>query len=111
MKTRILISTSLLFLLVLFGCSPKGGETAATKPLKHIVIATLMSHPALDEVQQGLKDELQKLGYVEGKNIEIVTKNANGQVQATTTIAKELAADRPDATVAITTPMAQAAAA
>ena len=32
-----------------------------------IAIATLMSHPALDAVQENLKAELARQGYVEGE--------------------------------------------
>ena len=75
-----------------------------------VAIATLMSHPALDEVQAGLKSELAKRGYIEGQSVEYVVRNANGQMQLASTIASELAASNPDVIVAITTPMAQAVA-
>src|SRR5262245_8478350 len=59
-------------------------------PQKVIAIATLMSHPALDEVQTGLKQELIKRGYEEGKNVRFVERNANGQEQLTASIAADL---------------------
>lgn len=77
---------------------------------KVVAIATLMSHPALDAVQENLKKELEKQGLIEGKNIRYVIRNANGQVQLAANIATELASQDPDVIVAITTPMAQAVA-
>jgi putative ABC transport system substrate-binding protein len=92
-----------LLLLILNSPLTKPGE-------KVVAIATLMSHPALDAVQEGAKEELTKEGYTEGQKIRYIIKNANGQVQLAANIANELAAQNPDAIVAITTPMAQAVA-
>jgi len=75
---------------------------------KIIAIATLMSHPALNAVQDNLIKELSKEGYVEGKNVHYIIRNANGQIQLAATIASELVANNPDVIVPITTPMAQA---
>jgi len=73
-----------------------------------VAIATLMTHPSLDALEKGLRDELADEGYVEGKNIEYVVRNANGQIPLTATIANELASRNPSVIVPITTPMAQA---
>ena len=73
-----------------------------------IAIATLMSHPALDAVQENLKAELARQGYVEGENVRYIIRNANGQVQLAANIATELASLDPDVIVAVTTPMSQA---
>jgi len=75
---------------------------------KVVAIATLMSHPALDAVQENLKKELERQGFVEGKNVRYIIRNANGQVQLAANIATELVSQNPDVIVAVTTPMAQA---
>ena len=75
---------------------------------KVIAIATLMSQPALDAVQHNLIGELTKEGYIEGKNVHYIIRNANGQQQLSASSASELVADNPDVIVPITTPMAQA---
>lgn len=80
----------------------------ADEKVKVIAIATLMPHPALDAVQENTKKELERAGYVEGKNVRYIIRNANGQVQLASSIANELAAQNPDLIIAITTPMAQA---
>ena len=78
--------------------------------VRTIAIATLMSHPALDAVETNLKEQLGAEGFVEGRDVRYIEKNANGQVQLAANIADELTAQSPDLIVAITTPMAQAVA-
>lgn len=92
---------------VWLGSRPKVGKPGAEKI---VAIATLMAHPALDAVQDNLKTELAKEGYVEGQNLRYIVRNANGQVQLAANIASELDSQKPDVVVAITTPMAQAVA-
>ncbi len=75
---------------------------------KTVGIATLMNHPALDEVDAGMREELERRGWHEGKNIRFISRNANQQMQIVPTIASDLAAQDLDLIVAITTPMAQA---
>lgn len=83
----------------------------ARQPAERVIaVATLMSHPALDEVASGMQEELARRGWRERENIRLVTRNANQQMQVVPTIASELASQNPDVTVAITTPMAQAVA-
>jgi ABC-type uncharacterized transport system substrate-binding protein len=76
-------------------------------PAEIVGIATLVTHPALDAVQDGLKQGLARRGYVEGNTINYLVRNGAGQIQLAATIARELAVHRPAVTVAITTPMAQ----
>jgi putative ABC transport system substrate-binding protein len=79
------------------------------QPQKLIAVMTLVSHPALDSIQEGIKSELAAQGFVEGKNAKYLVRNASGQIQLAATIAAEIAALKPDVAIAITTPMAQAA--
>lgn len=83
-------------------------SSCSARPEKTIAITTLMSHPALDAVQENIKKELERQGYIEGKNTRYIIRNANGQVQLAASIANEVAAQDPDLIIAITTPMAQA---
>lgn len=113
MKKRFWFSLSILTITLMAGFS--GGckaklKTSAVPQVKTVAIATLMSHPALDEVRKGIVDELRREGYEDGKTIHLIVRNANGQVQLASNIAAQLAAIDPAVTVAITTPMAQAVA-
>ena len=99
----IVISVILVVLLLIVFVRQSGKRNE-----KIIAIATLMSHPALNAVQDNLIKELANEGYIEGKNVHYITMNANGQIQLAASIANELIADKPDVIVPITTPMAQA---
>lgn len=72
---------------------------------KLIAIANLLPDPSLLEVIEHLKKEMTRLGYVEGKNVEYIVKDANNQVQLAGSIARELVARKPDVIVPMTTPM------
>ncbi len=65
------------------------------------------------DLQPGLletfRDELRKLGYVEGKNISIELRNAAGRNDQLPALADELLRLKVEAIVAINTPAAQAA--
>lgn len=65
MKNRILFAAVLIAAISIFYAIRLGDNTGEVKV---VAIATLMSHPALDAVQDNLKKELEKQGYVEGKN-------------------------------------------
>ena len=99
-----------LLLLVVVGVTAffvlRGNNTPTGT--KVIAIANLMSHPILDTVQENLLSELKREGYEDGKNVRIILRNANGQMQVVSSIANELAAQNPDIIIAITTPMSQA---
>lgn len=95
------------FLLV--ACSP--GSNEPQKPAsKTVVIATLLSHPSLDEIGASIKTRMKELGWQEGVNISYVDKNANGSPQVAATIAADIEGMKADAVVPITTPMSQAVA-
>src|SRR4051794_13137045 len=83
------------------------GACSRSPDVKTVGVATLMSHPALDALQNSMVEEMAREGFVEGKNIKYVNRNANGQQQLAATIANDLAGQSLDAIVAITTPMAQ----
>jgi ABC-type uncharacterized transport system substrate-binding protein len=65
------------------------------------------------DIQPGLmeafRDQLQKLGYVEGKNLKIDLRNADGKNDLLSELAENLLRENPELIVAINTPAAQAA--
>lgn len=75
---------------------------------KVVAIVTFMSQPSLDAVVVGVKEELARQGYAEGREVEFIEKNASGQVNLAAGIASELASRDPDLIVSVTTPMTQA---
>lgn len=69
-----------------------------------IGISKIVSHPALDAVEQGIMDKLAELGY----EFEFDLQNANGDISAANQIATKFRTDRVRLAVGIATPTAQA---
>jgi len=80
--------------------------TAFGEPLK-IGISKIMAHPALDAVEQAVKDTLAAAGYTD---IEYVLGDAQLDFGIAVSIAQNFQAQNVDLVVAIATPTAQAAA-
>jgi len=76
-------------------------------------LAFLVSDSGESEVQRALfevfRDELRKLGYVDGKNLVIERRAADGHYERLDQLANELIASRPDVIVAAATPAIAAA--
>ncbi|MCI6870804.1 ABC transporter substrate-binding protein [Streptococcus hyointestinalis] len=77
--------------LVLSACSSTSeSEKIADKDAKHIGILQYVEHPSLTASRKGFIDELKKEGYVNGKNIVIDYKNAQGDQSNLQSISEKL---------------------
>lgn len=72
-----------------------------------IALTQIVAHPSLDKVRQGVVDELAKQGYVNGKTVRLVIKNAQGNLSLAAQIAKQFVSEQPKVIIAIATPSAQ----
>ena len=81
-------------------------EAQPSVRLHHIGMLAQDLEPGLMEA---FRDELQKLGYVEGTNISIELRNAAGKNERLAALAEELLKLRVEVIVAVNTPAAQAA--
>ncbi len=79
--------------------------------VKHIAITAIVEHPSLDQIRDGVKDELSAQGYQLGKDLIVQYQSAQGSSANAAQIAKQFVASKPDVIVAIATPSAQAVAA
>ncbi len=86
--------------------APFGLALAADVP--QVAITSIVDHPALNAVRDGVKDVLAENGY-SGDKVKIVFQNAQGQPATATQIARKFVGDSPNVIVAISTPSAQAA--
>lgn len=91
--------------LLLAGCG--GGEEAAPDNVS-IGGVTIVSHPSLDLIWEGVKEGLAEAGYVEGDNLTLEFQNPAGDQATLTNIANTYAGSDHDLFVAIATPPAQA---
>ncbi|KAF1020448.1 MAG: hypothetical protein GAK30_02490 [Paracidovorax wautersii] len=85
--------------------------TAQGQQQKSVAVLSIVEHPALDAVRDGVKDALQQAGFEAGKNLKWQYQSAQGNVGTAGQIARKYIGDKPDVIVAIATPSAQAVAA
>ena len=119
MFRRVVVGGALVGALLLSGCgvsaTPADDPTAAgssaavvAKESVSIGAVTIVSHPSLDLVYEGIQEGLAEAGYVEGENLTLDFQNPQGDQATLTSIANTFAASDKDLFVAIATPPAQA---
>src|SRR4029453_12884862 len=85
---------------------PLAGRTQQTGGMRRIGV--LMAYPESDPEGQAwvaaFREQLQKLGWAEGRNIRIVTRWATPNVEPMQRFAKELVAQQPDLILSQSTP-------
>ncbi len=73
-----------------------------------VAVTSIVEHPALDAIKDGVKEALTKAGYTEAKGLEWQFQTAQGNTAIAAQIARKFVGDKPDVIVAIATPSAQA---
>lgn len=92
------IILALATVCVLFSsCEKKSSKTI-------IGIAKIVQHPALDDIEQAIMDEINENGY----DVEYDLQNANGDVNTAAQIANQFKVKKVDVAVGIATPVAVA---
>lgn len=81
-----------------------GGQSERADGPRIIGISKIVSHPALDAVEQGIQDELAE----QGLDFSFDLQNANGDISAAAQIATKFRNDRVAYAVGIATPTSQA---
>ena len=87
------------------------GLGSASAQTQNVAITAIVEHPALDAVQQGIRQGLTDAGYAEGADVAYTFESAQGNPATAAQIARQFVGAAPDVIVAISTPSAQAAAA
>ena len=93
-------------LLSAFAAAPALAQAPAGT--KHIGVTAMVDTPQLLEVRDGMIKHLGELGYVQGKNLTVEYKSAQGDFANAQQIARQFAGESLDVIVPITTPSAQA---
>ncbi len=104
-KLISLTAAATMVLLPLTGCT---SSPAAGKTLK-IGVIQYAPHPSLDNCYEGFVQGLASAGYVDGQNIVIDFQNAQGEMNNSDTMAKNMTASGYDMLVGIATPAAMSA--
>ena len=76
---------------------------------KSVAVATIVEHPALDAVRDGIQAALKQAGYEAGKNLRWQFQSAQGNTGTAAQIVRKFVGDQPDVIITIATPTSQAA--
>ncbi len=102
-KILIITILTLITLTSLFAQGQKESVNTAA-PAYTVGISKLLTHPALDAIEKGIKDYLGTTGL----DVTIHTENANGEISTASSIAQVFKDEKVDVAVGIATPTAQA---
>ena len=75
--------------------------------IKNVAITAIVEHPSLDQIRDGVKDELIASGFKLNENLQVQYRSAQGSSATAAQIARQFVAAKPDVIVAIATPSAQ----
>lgn len=99
---------------ILTACSPSsnesGTQTASQESAqpKKVAITAIVDHPALNDIRQGILDQLKEEGFEENNTMIVDFQSAQGNPSTAAQIAKKFVGDYPDLIIPISTPSAQA---
>ena len=92
------------------GTSKDSSDTANSDEKTYTIgISQFAEHGSLDNCREGFIEGLKEEGIEEGKNLKIVTNNADADTGTASQIADQFVSDKVDMICAIATPSAQAA--
>ena len=83
-------------------------DSGAKKETYRVGVLQLVSHPALDQIYEGIKEGLADEGLEEGKNLKLLFQNGQGDQSKLNTMSQKLVQEKADVLVGIATPAAQA---
>ncbi|MEG1459378.1 MAG: ABC transporter substrate-binding protein [Acetivibrio sp.] len=110
MKKLVCVTTTMFLSIVLLaGCSRNQETTASKKASAYrIGIAQIAPHGSLDHCREGFIDGLKEEGFIEGENLTIDYKNAEGDPSNAAMIADTFVSKKYDLLCGIATPTAMA---
>src|SRR3546814_18981338 len=73
-----------------------------------VAVTSIVKHPALDSIKDGVQEALAKAGYTEAKGLKWQFQTAQGNTAIAAQIARTFVGDKPDVIVAIAPPSEQA---
>lgn len=84
--------------------------TVAYTPVfaQSVAVTSIVEHPALDAIKDGVSHALKEAGYTQDKGLKWQFQTAQGNTAIAAQIARKFVGDKPDVIVAIATPSAQA---
>ena len=83
-----LAASAMLLSFAACGSSETANSGSASTNMAKVGVIQYATHGSLDNCYQGFKEGLAEGGYVEGENLELFFKNANGETSTSDLIAK-----------------------
>ena len=93
--------------VVLSACGKLGGGTKVKGPT--IGMLQMVESPPPTNTRKGFEAALAEAGYIPGKNVNFIQKDAAGELPNTTLVMKQFVGDQVDMILAVGTPPLQAA--
>ncbi len=85
-----------------------GFMSGAAVHAQSVSVSSIVEHPALDSIKDGVHKALTDAGYTDAKGLKWQFQTAQGNPAIAAQIARKFVGDKPDVIVAISTPSAQA---
>lgn len=104
MKHMHRICATIMAVLLAAASLQAGAQQETLASGYRIGVSKIVTHPALDAIEQGMKDYLEEEGFT----ITYDVQSANGDITTAASIAQKFKADKADLVVGIGTPTAQA---
>ncbi|PKL86925.1 MAG: hypothetical protein CVV22_02205 [Ignavibacteriae bacterium HGW-Ignavibacteriae-1] len=109
-KVAYAVVVSLLGIATIYGLNKLIDSQGGSSDGKHVVgIVQIDSNPILDMTREGFLEEMKKLGYEDGQNIEFKIQDANGDLATLNSIIDNFVMSEVCLIVTISTPATQVA--
>ena len=89
------------FITLLGGAAAAWPLTVHAQKTTHRIGWLVFGGTTLGPIDQSLKDALAQTGFVDGRNVEIIFRYANGKPDQLARLAAELVAQKPDILLAV----------
>ncbi|MGX6978350.1 tryptophan ABC transporter substrate-binding protein [Vagococcus elongatus] len=112
MNKRLLVAIAALLGILTYGFiagknEPAENEKKAVTEIPTVGVLQFVSHPALDQIYQGMVDRLEERGFQDGKTVTIEFQNGQADHNKLTMMSQQLLDKKSDVLVGIATPAAQ----
>ncbi|CAK8054322.1 tryptophan ABC transporter substrate-binding protein [Eupransor demetentiae] len=104
MNKRLITCIAAVAAFLIFAFFQTGGNSGKSGKMPTVGILQLVTHPALDQIHQGVVDGLKHEGYVNGKTVKIDYQNAQANQSNLKTMAQNFSNENAALTVGIATP-------
>ena len=91
-----LAASAMLLSFAACGSSETANSGSASTNMAKVGVIQYATHGSLDNCYQGFKEGLAEGGYVEGENLELFFKNANGDTSTSDLSAKNFVTQKVD---------------